>query len=285
MAQSGGQATDPKPGQDANAIYALGSSPGESARLQRQADELAADSAALVDKVRLRPGQSAIDLGCGPRGVLDLLAERVSPGGRVVGLDADPAHTAMAADFAAERRLSGVEIMTADATSTGLPAASFDLVHARTLFINLPEPAGLAAEMARLARPGGWVAAMEPDVEHTLCYPPHPAFDRVCEIFRVVFSRNGANIAMGRQLPELFRQAGLADIEVEARVQMYPPGHSRRTVRLDLVRAMRPMALEMGVATEAELDELDAALRPHLTHPDTITMSGLLFLTWGRKPA
>jgi SAM-dependent methyltransferase len=283
MVRSGEQAADPGP--DPNAIYALGSSPGESARLQRQADELAADSAALLDKVRLRPGQSAIDLGCGPRGILDLLAERVSPGGRVVGLDADPAHTAMAADFAAERRLSGVEIMTADAMSTGLPSGSFDLVHARTLFINLPEPAGLAAEMARLARPGGWVAAMEPDTEHALCYPLHPAFGRLCEIFRVVFSRNGADIAMGRRVPELFRQAGLADVEVEARVQMYPPGNSRRTVRLDLVRAMRPMILEMGVATEAELDELDAALRPHLTHPDTITMSGLLFLTWGRKPA
>ena len=284
MVQFGGQAADPEPGQDANALYALGSSPGESARLQRQADELAADSAALLDKVRLRPGQSAIDLGCGPRGVLDLLAERVSPGGRVVGLDADPVHTAMAADFAAERRLSGVQIMTADARSTGLPPGSFDLVHARTLFINLPDPAAVAAEMARLARPGGWVADMEPDTEHSLCYPPHPAFDRLCEIFRVVFSRNGADIAMGRRVPELFRQAGLADVEVEARVQMYPPGNSRRTVRLDLVHAMRPMILEMGVATEAELDELDAALRPHLTHPDTITMSGLLFLTWGRKP-
>ena len=265
-------------------VYALGSSPGESARLQRQADELAADSAYLLDRVGLRPGQAVIDLGCGPRGVLDLLAERVSPGGRVVGLDADPVHTAMAADFAAERRLSGVQIMTADARSTGLPPGSFDLVHARTLFINLPEPAAVAAEMARLARPGGWVADMEPDTEHSLCYPPHPAFDRLCEIFRVVFSRNGADIAMGRRVPELFRQAGLADVEVEARVQMYPPGNSRRTVRLDLVRAMRPMILEMGVATEAELDELDAVLRPHLTHPDTITMSGLLFLTWGRKP-
>ena len=36
-------------GQDATAIYALGSSPGESARLQQQAEELAADSAALLD--------------------------------------------------------------------------------------------------------------------------------------------------------------------------------------------------------------------------------------------
>ena len=55
------------------AVYALGSSGGESARLRRQADELAADSAALLDRVGLRPGQAAIDLGCGPRGILDLL--------------------------------------------------------------------------------------------------------------------------------------------------------------------------------------------------------------------
>ena len=90
-------------GQDASAVYALGSSQGESTRLQRQAEELAADSAALLDRVGLRPGQSALDLGCGPRGILDMLAERVSPGGRVVGLDANPAHTAMAAEFAAGR--------------------------------------------------------------------------------------------------------------------------------------------------------------------------------------
>src|ERR1700751_2726481 len=96
----------PTPGQDPNAAYARGSSPAESARLQRQADELAPDSASLLDRVGLRPGQAAIDLGCGPRGILDLLAARVSPDGRVVGLDADPAHTAMAAEFASNRTLS-----------------------------------------------------------------------------------------------------------------------------------------------------------------------------------
>ena len=41
-------AADSAGGQDANAVYPLGSSAGESARLQRQADELAPDSAALV---------------------------------------------------------------------------------------------------------------------------------------------------------------------------------------------------------------------------------------------
>jgi SAM-dependent methyltransferase len=272
-------------GHDATAVYALGSSLGESARLQRQAEELAADSAALLDLVGLRPGQAAIDLGCGPRGIVDLLAERVTPTGRVAGLDADPAHTAMAAEFAAGRGLTGVEVITADARATGLPAGSFDLVHARTLLVNLPDPAAVAAEMVRLARPGGWVASMEPDTEHVLCYPPHPAFDRLCEIFAVAFRRNGADPWIGRRVPELLRQAGLTDVEVEARVQMYPPGNTRRTVRLDLVRAMRPQVLEMGLAGAAELDELDSAARAHLTSPQTIVIFGLLFLTWGRKPA
>jgi ubiquinone/menaquinone biosynthesis C-methylase UbiE len=271
-------------GQDPNAFYPLGSSSGESARLQRQAEELAADSAALLDRVGLRPGQRAIDLGCGPRGILDMLAERVAPAGRVVGLDSDPAHAAMAAEFAAARSLNGVEVITADARNTGLPAGAFDLVHARTLLVNLAEPAEAAAEMMRLARPGGWVASMEPDTEHALCYPPHPAFDRIRDIFTVVFRRNGADPWIGRRVPELFRQAGLQQVEVEARVQMYPPGNSRRTIRLDLVQAMRPQVLEMGLATPSELDELDVAARVHLDDPRTVVMSGLLFLTWGRKP-
>jgi SAM-dependent methyltransferase len=268
-------------GQDAGAVYALGSSLGESARLRRQAEELAADSVALLDRVGLRPGQSAIDLGCGPQGILDLLAERVAPAGRIVGLDADPAHTAMAAEFAAGRGLSGVEIITGDAHSTGLPPGSFDLVHARTLLVNLPEPAGVAAEMTRLARPGGWVASMEPDTEHALCYPPHQAFDRLRDIFTVAFRRNGADPWIGRRVPELLRGAGLEHVEVEARAQMYPHGNSRRTIRLDLVQSMRPQVLEMGLATAAELD---AAARAHLDDLHTVVLHGLLFLTWGRKP-
>jgi hypothetical protein len=79
MAEPVRRAAGATPVQDPNAVYALGSSPGESAQLQRQANELAADSAALLAHGGLQPGQAAIDLGCGPRGILGLLAERVSP--------------------------------------------------------------------------------------------------------------------------------------------------------------------------------------------------------------
>jgi trans-aconitate methyltransferase len=82
-------------------VYALGRDPAESARLQRQSEELRPDSAALLDRVGIRPGQVAGDLGCGPSGIIELLAGRVSPGGRVVGVDADPVHVAMARQLAA----------------------------------------------------------------------------------------------------------------------------------------------------------------------------------------
>ncbi len=167
----------------ATAVYALGRDPAEGARLQRQSDELRPDSAALLDRTSIGPGCSAIDLGCGPSGIIEPLSERVSPGGRVVGLDADPVHVAMATELALQRGLGNVDIVATDARRTGLPSDSFDLVHARTLLVTVPEPETVLAEMVRLARPGGWVAGLEPDTEYSLCYPAHPAWERLCEIF------------------------------------------------------------------------------------------------------
>jgi SAM-dependent methyltransferase len=191
----------------------------------------------------------------------------------------------MAAEFVAMRALEGVEIVTADARNTGLPSGSFDLVHARTLLINIPDPGDVAAEMVRLAKPGGWVASMEPDTQNQLCYPPQDAFDRLCEIFPLVFARNGADPWIGRRVPELLREAGLEEVGFEVRAHAYPSGNTRRTVNLDLVRSMRPRILELGLATETQLDEWDAAVRQHLQDPRTVVMWGLFFLSWGRAPA
>jgi hypothetical protein len=44
-------------------------------------------------------------------------------------------------------------------------------------------------------------------------------------------------------------------------------GHSRRTLRADLVRSVRPRIVAAGIATESELDELDHAIRDHLDNP------------------
>src|ERR1700683_424649 len=255
---------------DATEGYALRANPAESARLQRQSDELRPQTAELLGRIGLAPGQSALDLGCGPSGILDLLSVAVFPGGRVTGLDADPAHTTLARQHASERGLATVEVVTADASHTGLPPDSFDLVHARTVLVTIPEPQDVLAEMVRLARPGGWVASQEPDIEGAFCYPPLPAWDRLREIFRASFGRSGADPLIGRRLPELYRQAGLDDIEVVVHAPVYPAGHSRSTILPDLVRSLRPMILDLGLSDEPELTELDRAVREHLADPRTL---------------
>jgi ubiquinone/menaquinone biosynthesis C-methylase UbiE len=269
---------------DAAAVYALGRNPAESARLQRQSDELRPESIALLDRIGPLPGQSAIDLGCGPSGILDLLSAAVSPGGRVVGLDADPAHVAMARRYAAQHGLADVEVVAADARHTGLPAGSFDLVHARTVLVTIPEPAEVVAEMVRLAKPGGWVAGQEPDTEYFICYPALPEWDRLREIFHASFGRSGADLHIGRRLTELYRDAGLEEVELVAHAGVYPVGHSRRTILPDLVRSLSPVIIELGLTDERGLASLDRAVREHLADPRTIMVSHLLFAAWGRKP-
>lgn len=139
-------------------VYALGTSPAERDRLRRQSEELRAHSAALLDRVGVERGWNAIDLGCGPSGIIDLLAERVGPEGSVTGLDVNPANVTLARAFADERGLANLNIAEGDARRTGLPPSSFDLAHARTLLINIPDPAAVVAEMdpaRRLGRSAG----------------------------------------------------------------------------------------------------------------------------------
>ena len=265
-------------------VYALGSDPAERERLQRQSHDLRAMSSALLDHVRLAEGSAAIDLGCGPSGIIELLAARVGPTGRVVGLDFNPDNVALANEFARERGLANVEVVQGDARHTGLAGASFDLVHCRTLLINIPEPEGVVAEMVRLARPGGWVAASEPDIPLTICYPRLDAFEQMAQLFRQSVTSDGADEAVGRRLPELFRNAGLSDVGVEATMHVYPHGHSRRTVRADLFRTLRGKIVARGMADEAELDEIDRKVRAHLDDPRTL-VAHTFFMAWGRKAA
>ena len=62
---------------------------GEIERLHIQADAIAPDAGVMLDRIGVQPGWTCLDLGCGPRGITDLLSERVGAGGRVVGLDKD----------------------------------------------------------------------------------------------------------------------------------------------------------------------------------------------------
>src|SRR5438128_2007335 len=127
--------------------YVWGTTLTEQQRLLQQVELYVPDARWLLDQLEIRPGSRAIDLGCGPLGILDLLAERVVPQGEVVGVEWEPRFVEMATALLSERRCHQVKVMIGDATATGLLADSFDLAHARLLLIVVPDPRRAVTEM------------------------------------------------------------------------------------------------------------------------------------------
>lgn len=263
--------------------YLLGADDPERARLLAQAETYRAATAALLDRIGVTPGQRALDVGCGPLGVLDLLADRAGPDG-VVGLDREPRMLAMAERSLAERGVAGVRLVQGDATRTGLPDAAFDLVHERLVLVNVPRPEEVVAEMVRLTRPGGWVVLQDADVATWTCEPPLPAWDRLRGAVVAAWEANGLDRHVGRRLGTLLRRAGVVDVELEADVRVLRHGHPLQRQLLAFAQLFRDRVLAAGALSAAELDDLLDATGAHLADPATDVVHLTQFRAWGRRP-
>ena len=265
--------------------YFLGYSRDEQVRLERQAQELARDSQWLFDNVGIDDGSRVIEIGCGPRGCLGLLAERVGPAGRVIGLERNAEQVERAQRFVADNRLTNVQVMHGDARATGFPNAAFDVATARLVLVNVPNPEQIVAEMVRVVRPGGVVALHEADcIGHQMCDPPLPAWTRLFQLLNTYAEMNGIDRFVGRKVPHMLRKAGLVDVHVNPLLHVYPPRHERRMVLLEFVENVRERLLSANLISEGELDESMAALKRYVEDPKTEIFSAILIQAWGRAP-
>jgi ubiquinone/menaquinone biosynthesis C-methylase UbiE len=180
---------------------------GEIDRLEAQGITFAPDARTMLDRIGVAPGWTCLDLGCGPRGITDIMSERVGPAGRVVGLDKDDASLTYAKAHAA----GNVEFQRGDVYESGLPGATFDFVHMRFVASTAGDPERLLREAIRLTRPGGVVALQEPDADTYACYPPHPAFDKLMAVMLGSFTGT-SDIYLARRLYRMVRDAGLTDV-------------------------------------------------------------------------
>lgn len=252
---------------------------GEIARLTAQADAVAPDARTMLDLIGVKPGWACVDVGCGPRGITDLLSERVGAGGRVVGLDKDEGFIAHGSAHAP----ANVEFRRGDAYDSGLPAASFDLVHMRFVASTSGNPERLLREAMRLARPGGVVALQEPDVETFSCYPPHPAWNRLMEAMLGAFASVGADIYLAQRLYRMVRDGGLHDVQYRPFLFGIPSTHPMADHLPATVESMRGIILKQGVVAETELPVLLEQCRSHLRDPGTVQRSFMVAQVWGRK--
>ena len=165
--------------------------------------QTAANALALL---ALAPGQSVLEVGCGNGVFLPGLAEKVVPGGRVVGVDHAEAFVAVAREKIAKGGLSGVvTVDLGDAYQLPYERATFDAAHCERVLMHLDAPNDAIREMARVVKPGGIVVAAEPDwsgMQHD--HPDREAYDLVYAKALPMRNKN-----MGLTLYRRFGEVGL----------------------------------------------------------------------------
>jgi SAM-dependent methyltransferase len=108
---------------------------------------------AFADFVDVRAGQRALDVGCGPGALSAELVARLGPDSVAA---VDPSESFVSA---AAARLPGVDVRRSSAEDIPHPDDAFDVTMAELVVHFMPDPIAGLAEMARVTRPGGVVAA------------------------------------------------------------------------------------------------------------------------------
>ena len=101
------------------------------------------------------PGQTVIDLGCGAGLDCLLAAQRVSPSGKVIGVDMTTEMIDKARRSARELSVSNVEFLLRDIEDLMLNDGIADVVISNGVFNLCPDKPRALAETCRVLRPGG----------------------------------------------------------------------------------------------------------------------------------
>ena len=107
----------------------------------------------FVDLADVRPGQRALDVGCGPGALTAQLVERLGADG-VAAIDPSAPFVA-----AIRARIPDVDVRVGVAEQLPFSDDSFDLTLAQLVVHFMTDPVSGLQEMARVTRPGGLVAA------------------------------------------------------------------------------------------------------------------------------
>ena len=181
-----------------------------------------------MERMNVQPGQSALDVCCGTGDWTIALAGAVGPDGRVYGLDFSPNMLKIAGAKVEARSLGQVELVRGNAMELPFAGDTFDHVTIGFGLRNVPDYMQVLREMRRVVKPGGKVVCLETS------QPTIPVYRQFYHIyFRYIMPVLGRILARSykeyswlqestrefpgrRELAEMFRAAGLVNVEVRS---------------------------------------------------------------------
>ncbi|MGH9027853.1 MAG: methyltransferase domain-containing protein [Acidimicrobiia bacterium] len=221
----------------------------------------------FLDRAGVRVGARCLDAGCGGGDVTIELAAIVGAGGSVLGIDIDDLKLEIAREEAREADVKNVtyECLSIDDIS----GANLDAVYARFLLSHLPDPEGTLDRMRTLTRVGGVVAVEDVDFTGSYCYPENAAFARYCDLYTQAAHARGADPNIGRRLPQMFVDAGLAEIDVSV---VQPTGFDPEVKRVTVLTLenIADAVVDVGLATRPEVNELVGQLAAFAAEPTSV---------------
>jgi ubiquinone/menaquinone biosynthesis C-methylase UbiE len=185
----------------------------------------AENSAAYLLPV-LAGADQVLDVGCGP-GTITVDLARLVPAGHVTGIDAAPGVLAAAREEAAAQQQGNVTFAEGDVYRLDFPDGAFDVVHAHQVLQHLADPVAALAEMRRVRRAGGVVAARDGDYGGMCWYPEDPELAEWRALYQQVARATGGEPDAGRRLLAWARAAGFTDIQPSGSAWCYATADER----------------------------------------------------------
>ncbi|MFN8503352.1 class I SAM-dependent methyltransferase [Kouleothrix sp.] len=168
----------------------------------------------LLRHVPLRPGISALDLGCGTGFPLLELAQRLGPGSRVYGIDPWRAALARAGRKAGLWQVAQVLCVAGDAARLPFADGQIDLIVSNLGINNFESPAAVFGECRRVCGPGATLALTTNLQGH---------MHELYEVFAAVLARLGlaeAQARLGRHIAHRATVESLGDQIAAARFRV-----------------------------------------------------------------
>ncbi len=240
--------------------------------LQEQAD----DARSLLLATGLRPGDRALDAGCGPGGISQTMAHIVGEQGHVTGVDFNDVRLGEAARRCAH--LPHVDFIQGDIRHTGLPDAAFDYTWSQYVLEYLSDRDAGLVELIRVTRPGGRVVVSEIDGQGLNNWPLTGALAEGVRCFQRGLESQGFDLFVGRKLFHAFRRAGLRDVRVHLAPQYIVAGTADARFIADWetrFAALAP-AVTPAFGSEAAYREFCQDYLHMLSDPDTLKYSVLV---------